>query len=136
MRAIAVGEASIPRIAPSSPEIRLSVVIVTYNSRGDIQAALPALVDQLSAQDELIVVDNASRDDTLEAVARIAPDAVLLPAGWNSGFAAGCNAPAPSGPPATCSCSSTPTRYRDPAFVSRSRAPRSTAAAGPRGWAL
>ena len=44
---------------------RLSIVVVTHNSRDAVAASLPALRDQLEPADELIVVDNASSDDTV-----------------------------------------------------------------------
>jgi GT2 family glycosyltransferase len=79
--------------APMSSDAarRLSVVIVTYNSAAAVSASLPPLVGQLGQEDELVVVDNASSDDTLEVVREAAPNAVVLHAGGNTGFAAGAN---------------------------------------------
>ena len=74
------------------PAARLSVVIVTHNSRGAIEPTLAALEDELREGDELIVVDNDSGDGTPEAVERLAPRARLVETGANLGFAAGCNA--------------------------------------------
>jgi N-acetylglucosaminyl-diphospho-decaprenol L-rhamnosyltransferase len=74
------------------PGVRLSVVIVTHDSRGAIEGTLPALGRELRADDELIVVDNASGDGTPEAVAGLAPEATLLETRANLGFAAACNA--------------------------------------------
>jgi len=71
---------------------RLSVVIVTYNSRAAVTAALPALVAQLGDDDELVVVDNASTDGTLAAIGELAPGAVVVRNDGNAGFAAGANA--------------------------------------------
>jgi N-acetylglucosaminyl-diphospho-decaprenol L-rhamnosyltransferase len=71
---------------------RLSVVIVTFNSREAVERTLPPLLEQLSPGDELVVVDNASGDGTADAVARLAPGARLLRNAANEGFAAGCNA--------------------------------------------
>jgi GT2 family glycosyltransferase len=71
---------------------RLSVVIVTFNSRGSVTAALPALCPQLRDDDELVVVDNASSDDTIGAVRAVAPRARLVENGRNLGFAAAANA--------------------------------------------
>ena len=70
---------------------RLSVVIVTHDSSGAVAASLPALCAQLRAGDELVVVDNASRDDTLAVVREIAPQAVVVANAANAGFAAGAN---------------------------------------------
>jgi N-acetylglucosaminyl-diphospho-decaprenol L-rhamnosyltransferase len=72
--------------------IRLSVVIVTYNSRDAVAASLPPLTAQLDPCDELIVVDNASGDRTVECVAELAPEARVIRQDCNTGFAAGCNA--------------------------------------------
>ena len=69
----------------------LSVVIVTHDHREAVRAALPALAAQLDDGDELIVVDNDSSDGTPDAVRELAPDAIVVEAGANLGFAAGCN---------------------------------------------
>jgi GT2 family glycosyltransferase len=69
----------------------LSVVIVTHDNRDAVRGALPALTAQLDDGDELIVVDNESFDGTADAVRDIAPDATVIDAGANLGFAAGCN---------------------------------------------
>jgi GT2 family glycosyltransferase len=70
---------------------RLSAVIVTHNSGAAVAAALPALTAQLADDDELVVVDNASSDDTLATVRRFAPGAVVVSNARNEGFAAGAN---------------------------------------------
>lgn len=70
---------------------RLSVIIVTWNSAGVLEACLRPLVQQLEPGDELIVSDNASSDSTLSLVASVAPAAVVLQNGANLGFAAGAN---------------------------------------------
>ena len=69
----------------------VSVVIVTYDSAGAVAESLPALLRELGPRDELIVVDNASRDGTAERVRELAPGARLLAQRDNLGFAAGCN---------------------------------------------
>jgi GT2 family glycosyltransferase len=72
--------------------VRLSVVVVTYNGREAVERCLPRLAEQLGDGDELVVVDNASRDGTAEAVARVAPEARVLRSERNLGFAGGANA--------------------------------------------
>jgi N-acetylglucosaminyl-diphospho-decaprenol L-rhamnosyltransferase len=69
----------------------LSVVIVAWNSREELRRTLPVLLAELSAGDELIVVDNDSRDGSAEAVRSLAPAARLLQMGQNLGFAAAAN---------------------------------------------
>ena len=69
----------------------LSVVIVTHDHREAVRGALPALAAQLDDGDQLIVVDNDSSDGTADAVRELAPDAIVIDAGANLGFAAGCN---------------------------------------------
>jgi GT2 family glycosyltransferase len=71
---------------------RLSVVIVTYRSRDEIAVSLLVLQGELHAGDELIVVDNASGDGTLDLVGEVAPEARVLALRENVGFAAAANA--------------------------------------------
>jgi GT2 family glycosyltransferase len=80
--------------APMSRDVarRLSVVVVTYDSQLAIAATLPPLCAQLGAGDELVVVDNASRDGSAALVRRLAPDARLIRNAANAGFAAAANA--------------------------------------------
>jgi N-acetylglucosaminyl-diphospho-decaprenol L-rhamnosyltransferase len=68
-----------------------STVVVAHDSLADLRRSLPALVDQLSPEDELIVVDNASGDGLAAELATLAPQARLLALGTNAGFAAGAN---------------------------------------------
>jgi GT2 family glycosyltransferase len=76
----------------SEAAARLSIVVVTHNSRHAVAAALPALCEQLAPADELVIVDNASTDDTVAVVRAIAPAARVLTLNTNSGFAGGANA--------------------------------------------
>jgi GT2 family glycosyltransferase len=72
----------------------LSVLIVAWNSREELDRTLPALLAELGPDDELIVVDNDSADDTVDLVGGLAPEARLVRMGRNVGFAAGANAAA------------------------------------------
>ncbi|MDQ6750836.1 MAG: glycosyltransferase family 2 protein [Actinomycetota bacterium] len=76
----------------TASEPRLSVIVVTHNSRSAVQRCLPPLVDQLARDDELVVVDNASIDGTLAAVREAAPRVRAVASAENLGFAAGANA--------------------------------------------
>jgi GT2 family glycosyltransferase len=70
----------------------LSVLIVAYNSSQEFRRTLPALLAELGPDDELIVVDNDSPDDSAAAVGELAPRARLVTMGRNAGFSGGCNA--------------------------------------------
>jgi N-acetylglucosaminyl-diphospho-decaprenol L-rhamnosyltransferase len=69
----------------------LAVVVVTYNSASALDRSLPALVAELRTGDELIVVDNASRDGTVARVGELAPAATIVEPRANLGFPAACN---------------------------------------------
>ncbi len=70
----------------------LSVLIVAWNSRAELARTLPALLAELGPNDELIVVDNDSPDDSAALVRELVPAAKLVRMGRNSGFSGGCNA--------------------------------------------
>jgi GT2 family glycosyltransferase len=67
---------------------RVDAVVVSYNSRGELRACVAPLcrVDRI----DLVVVDNASSDGSLEALAGLPVTSVQLRR--NGGFAHGCNA--------------------------------------------
>ncbi len=73
------------------PTAQISVVIVTYRHGEAVRPALDALAAELSDGDELIVVDNASGDETLEVVRGAAPGAQVIESESNEGFPAACN---------------------------------------------
>jgi GT2 family glycosyltransferase len=56
-----------------------------------VRRSVPPLLEQLEADDELIVVDNASTDGTVAAIGDLAPRAQVIESDRNAGFAAGCN---------------------------------------------
>jgi N-acetylglucosaminyl-diphospho-decaprenol L-rhamnosyltransferase len=70
----------------------MAVVVVCHDSADDLAATLPALTAQFEPGDELVVVDNASRDGTPRVARELAPRATVIEMGANLGFAAGCNA--------------------------------------------
>jgi hypothetical protein len=65
----------------------LSVIIVTYNSLGQIDTCLDSLARTLPPDHEIIVVDNASPDGTANAVRQRWPSIRVIDAGRNTGFA-------------------------------------------------
>lgn len=73
---------------------KISVVIVTYNSGQLIRGCLDSLAagtDGVSVA-EVVVVDNASRDDTVAVVAAVDPTVVVVQTGSNAGYSAAINA--------------------------------------------
>jgi len=71
---------------------RVAVVIVTYNSARDIDRALRSLADPPPATPhEILVVDNASADDTVTRVRASWPGVRLIASPSNLGFAAANN---------------------------------------------
>jgi GT2 family glycosyltransferase len=67
---------------------RLSIIIVTYNSRPDLDACLRSLTEGATRLDrEIVVVDNASIDGTAGYVRERWPGIRLIEAGDNVGFA-------------------------------------------------
>jgi GT2 family glycosyltransferase len=76
----------------SSPEaIDVSVIVLNYNGRHWLEQCLAAACDQLEDGQELIVVDNASGDDSVAFVREQFPRVRVLALDRNSGFAAGNN---------------------------------------------
>jgi GT2 family glycosyltransferase len=71
----------------------LSIVIVSFNTRTDLERCLESLTANPPAMPhEIVVVDNASRDDSVEAVRRRWPAARVIVQSENLGFAAANNA--------------------------------------------
>ena len=67
---------------------RLSIIIVTFNSREEIDQCLRSVVDHPpSADHEIVVVDNASTDGTAAAVRARWTGVRVIDAGRNLGFA-------------------------------------------------
>jgi GT2 family glycosyltransferase len=71
--------------------VRLSIVIVNWNSRDDLRPCLESLRAQTLRDFEIIVVDNGSTDGSAAMVASDFPECRLLAQPGNLGFAEGCN---------------------------------------------
>lgn len=76
-------------------ERRLSVVIVSYECRDVLLGCLDSLRTALGEDDEVIVVDNASTDGTVEAVRMQHPGVQCIANPQNIGFARAVNAAMP-----------------------------------------
>ena len=79
-------------VSPGSPSV--SIVIVTFRSARllpDLFRSLPTAMADLPDY-EIVVVDNASGDETLAVVRELAPGASVIALDTNRGYAAGVNA--------------------------------------------
>lgn len=71
-------------------DVPLSVIIVSYNTRPLLEACLSSLRSS-GLEAEIIVVDNASTDDSVQAVRQRFPEVRLIRSETNRGFAGGNN---------------------------------------------
>jgi GT2 family glycosyltransferase len=71
--------------------VRLSIVIVNWNSREDLRACLASLAAQTHRDLEVIVVDNGSTDGSVSMAAAEFPSSRVLAQSDNLGFAEGSN---------------------------------------------
>jgi GT2 family glycosyltransferase len=70
---------------------RLSIIIVTFNSRGDVDACLRSLTEGIHVDREVVIVDNASTDGTAAHIRQQWPGIRLIDLGANLGFARATN---------------------------------------------
>lgn len=73
------------------PSGLVSVIIVTWNAKADIDDCLVSLSRQTYSPLEVIVVDNESSDGTAAHVSRSWPDVVVVRGTHNTGYAGGNN---------------------------------------------
>ncbi|MCL4552962.1 MAG: glycosyltransferase family 2 protein [Candidatus Marsarchaeota archaeon] len=69
----------------------VSVVIPNYNGQSVLKGCLDSLMQQTWPADEIIVVDNASSDNSVEKVQREFPQVRLIKNQQNEGFTRACN---------------------------------------------
>jgi GT2 family glycosyltransferase len=70
----------------------VSIVVVTHDSAADLPASLPSAAAQRGVEVEIVVVDSASRDGSVDAARRIAPGARVIALPRNVGFSGAMNA--------------------------------------------
>ena len=76
----------------TSSRVKITVVIPNFNGRALLQKNLPSLFRALEGfKSEVIVVDDASIDDSVGVIRREFPSVVLLTSPRNAGFSASCN---------------------------------------------
>ena len=87
----------------------LSIVIVNYNGLRFLQGCLTSIERFADTPHEVIIVDNASSDGSVEFIEKNFPGVRLVSSPENLGFSGGNNLGAKR-PQETCSCFSTTTR--------------------------
>jgi hypothetical protein len=70
---------------------RLTVIIVSYNTRSLLARCLASLAAELRPPDEVIVIDNASADGSAALVRERFPHVRVIANAENRGFASACN---------------------------------------------
>jgi GT2 family glycosyltransferase len=78
-------------LTPVRLAMRASVIIVSYNGCDQLQGCLRSLQDDLHEGYEVIVVDNASQDGSVEMLRRDFPHITLIANPTNAGFGGGNN---------------------------------------------
>lgn len=69
----------------------VSIIIVSYNTKKLLELCLSSIYSSLTIPFEIIVVDNASLDDSVSAVKKKFKKVILIENKLNLGFAKGCN---------------------------------------------
>lgn len=78
-------------INPKRNTTSVSAVIVTWNSERDIKDCIQSLIDQTHKLDEIIVIDNASSDNTVSLISSSFLEVKVIKESINWGFAKGNN---------------------------------------------
>lgn len=91
--AFTASRAQLTRAPSRKAPPRVAVIIVNYNSGDDLACCLTSLqrADADSQQLEVLVVDNASTDNSLQKARQAMPSARFIKTGRNRGFAGGNN---------------------------------------------
>jgi GT2 family glycosyltransferase len=71
--------------------LKTSIVILNYNGQAHLRRFLPSVINCNSAKADIIVVDNASTDNSVQVLNTEFPDIRLLTLSENFGFAGGYN---------------------------------------------
>jgi len=84
------GQSSLLDSGPET-EPRIAVVVVNWNGWRNTLACLDALRGTQGAAWRLIIIDNASTDESIARLSNLGEDVVLIPAGRNGGWTGGNN---------------------------------------------
>jgi N-acetylglucosaminyl-diphospho-decaprenol L-rhamnosyltransferase len=78
-------------VCPESTRSSTTAVIVSYNTAELLEVCVESLLPQLSGDDRLVVVDNASTDGSAERIRTRYPSVDVVARSSNVGFGRGCN---------------------------------------------
>lgn len=70
---------------------RASIIIVSYNAKDKLFRCLASVLQFLTDDCEIVIVDNASAEGNADAIENEFPEVKLIRSSVNLGFAAGCN---------------------------------------------
>jgi GT2 family glycosyltransferase len=84
-------ESADPELLTGRPRPGASVIVVAYNAGRDLEPCLSALTRACGPDDEIILVDNASRDGSAEETERAFPGVTVIRSDRNLGFGGGNN---------------------------------------------
>jgi len=73
------------------PSPQVAVVVVSYNTRDDLLNCLASVIENAPADTEIVVVDNASTDGSLDVVRQTYPRVIVIANPANMGFGVACN---------------------------------------------
>jgi GT2 family glycosyltransferase len=79
---------SVNNLQAASTPLKCAIILLTFESREPLYHALVSAFEQSYLSKEIIVVDNASTDGTLEMVQTHFPDAIIIETCTNAGVAA------------------------------------------------
>jgi GT2 family glycosyltransferase len=82
---------TLPGLALEMAVTKVSIIIVSWNVRQHLDACLKSIRAHNSIESEIIVVDNASSDDTLQFLRKNHPDINVIASEKNLGFSAANN---------------------------------------------
>ena len=84
--------APLQALAQSDPVVVLSIIILNYNSRGLLKQCVRSIeMSQVSVPYEIIIVDNASHDDSVDMIEHDLPHVQLIQSPRNLGYGGGNN---------------------------------------------
>ena len=79
------------------PSPQVAVVVVSYNTRDVLLSCLASVIESTQVREvEIVVVDNASTDGSLEAVRQTYPQVITIANPTNLGFGVACNQAIPT----------------------------------------